>query len=147
MSLISIEKLGRLEIMETEHRGHTRFLIKDNARVQIEGRRFNDVGAIKDMSINGLAFDYIVDKNSKDKSSQQAKIYLFTKELDLYKFPCKIVYDILIRSPSVDYITPSFITKRCGVQFEKLNKHQKERLALFFKSNAIGVSSKQEKKN
>ena len=73
--------------METERRKFTRFLVPENVYAAL-GPSFSKVGRIKDISIGGLAMEYITDGDSDLKTSH-VDIFIRGEEFYLSKLPCK----------------------------------------------------------
>lgn len=120
--------------MRSEQRIHNRFTPKANAFAAL-GRKYTKVGKIKDISIGGLAFEYIaVEEFNKDES--QLDIFLVGTEFHLYRVPCRVIYNIDIHVPKINNsLVEMYTTKRCGVQFRELNKDLKILLDFFLKSH------------
>ena len=118
--------------MCSEQRLHDRFTPKANAFAAL-GRKYTKVGKIRDISIGGLAFEYIVEENfNKDESNLD--IFLVGTEFHLYRVPCRVIYNIDIYVPKINNsLVKMYTTKRCGVQFGELNKDLKMLLDFFLK--------------
>ena len=121
--------------MRSEQRIHNRFTPKANAFAAL-GRKYTKVGKIKDISIDGLAFEYIAGEGfNKDES--QLDIFLVRTEFHLYRVPCRVIYNIDIHVPKINNsLVEMYTTKRCGVQFRELNKDLKMLLDFFLKYHA-----------
>ena len=121
-----------------EHRKYIRFLAADNAfAVSMPG--FTKVGKIKDISIKGLAFEYITDGTSETEISH-INIFLRDDGFELPKIPCRIVYDVLS-----DRLGPGSASemkikrRRCGIRFKKLLAVQTVQLEKFLEKYTIGL--------
>ena len=55
--------------MRSEQRKHDRFIPKENAFAAL-GRKYTRVGKIKDISVGGLAFEYIAGEESNNNASE-----------------------------------------------------------------------------
>ncbi|QTA84399.1 hypothetical protein [Desulfonema magnum] len=126
--------------MKPERRNQPRFLTSDNAFIAM-GIRMPKIGKIKDISLNGLAFEYLVncptDKADREDSHEkfsQANLFLVGGEFSLTDIPCIMVYDI------IKYIfTQSLIVKKqCGVRFGELGEDQAKELGLFLAYHTTG---------
>jgi len=123
--------------MRSEQRKHDRFMAKENAFAAL-GRNYTRVGKIKDISIGGLAFEYIRGKGLKEHVSK-IDIFLVGTEFHLYKVPCKLIYNIDAYVPEINNkLVKIYTTKRCGIQFEKLSKDFETLLKFFIKNHTIG---------
>lgn len=123
--------------MSSEKRKHDRFIAKENAFAAL-GRKYTRVGRIKDISMGGLAFEYIGGEGLKEQVSE-IDIFLVGTEFHLYKVPCKTTYNIDVYVPQINnHLVKIFTTKRCGVQFKQLNKNFRTLLKFFIKYHTIG---------
>ena len=122
--------------MEAERRKFTRFLVPENVYAAL-GPSFSKVGRIKDVSIGGLAMEYITDGDSVLENSH-VDIFIREEEFYLSKLPCKIVYDLPIE-PSADPQVSGLTQKRCGVQFYRFTSGLTKRLEGFLKVRTIGT--------
>jgi hypothetical protein len=116
--------------MVAEQRKYTRFSVPDNAYAAL-GPTFTMVGKIKDISMAGLALEYLTDEVSGLENSN-VDIFLRGEEFHMSKIPCKLIYDIPLDSTGKNQIFPDgLMRKRCGVQFEKLSKIRRMQLEQF----------------
>jgi hypothetical protein len=122
-----------------EQRRHTRFLVEDNAFAAL-GVRFAKVGRLKNISIGGLAFEYITDGESDDDTSQ-LDVFVSGNDFHLPKVPCEVVYDLPVRRSDVNRIFfQPFLTRQCGVRFEALPRDKMVQLRLFLETHTTGVA-------
>jgi hypothetical protein len=118
--------------MRSEQRIHNRFTPKANAFAAL-GRKYTKVGKIKDISIDGLAFEYIAGEGFNQDESH-LDIFLVGTEFHLYRVPCRVIYNIDIYVPKINNsLIEMYTTKRCGVQFKELSKDVKLLLDFFLK--------------
>jgi hypothetical protein len=122
--------------METERRKFTRFLVPENVYAAL-GPSLSKVGRIKDVSIGGLAIEYLTDGVSVPGNSH-VNIFISEEDFLLSKLPCKIVYDVPIK-PSAGPQASGLIKKRCGVQFHRFTNKLTKRLEGFLKVRTIGA--------
>ena len=108
--------------MGTEHRKFTRFKVAKNVFAAL-GPSFSKVGRIIDVSVGGLAIEYISDENSALKTSF-VDIFIREEEYFVPKLPCKIVYDDPIDPPR-DHQVSEVSRNRCGVQFHQFTSVDK----------------------
>lgn len=119
--------------MKSERRQSVRHRVVDDAYAAL-GNTYSKVGKIINISIGGLAFDYITGE-SNTKEAEILDIFLSNNHFDLYNLRCKIVYDIALEVPKVrskfmDLLT----TRRCGVKFMKLPEARRKKLQAFVDS-------------
>ena len=122
--------------MGTELRNFTRFLVPENVYGALSPS-FSKVGRIKDVSIGGLAIEYLTDGDSAPGNSH-VNVFIREEEFFLSKVPCKIVYDVSIE-PAADPQTPRMTHKRCGVQFNQFTDGLRKRLEGFLKDRTNGA--------
>ena len=123
--------------MVAEHRKYTRFSVPDNAYAAL-GPTFTMVGKIKDISMAGLALEYLTDTVSEFENSN-VEIFLRGEEFHISKIPCKLIYDIPLNSTANNQILPyGLMRKRCGVQFENLSKIYRKQLERFIETYTTG---------
>jgi hypothetical protein len=125
--------------MKLERRRHSRLLPKETTFAAL-GRKYTRVGKIKDISIGGLSFEYIVGEDTKQQPSQ-VDIFMTGDVFHIYDVPCKLIYDIDIQVPHVknNYVK-ILTTRRCGVQFGELNEEDRFQLELFLEAHIIGFA-------
>jgi len=122
--------------MGTERRKFTRFLVPENVYAAL-GPSFSKVGRIKDLSIGGLAIEYLTDGDFALGNSH-VDIFIRGEEFYLSKLPCKIVYDVPIESSANSKVS-ELTRKRCGVQFHRFTNGLTKRLEGFLKVGTIGA--------
>ena len=126
--------------MRSEQRKHDRFIPTENAYAAL-GRKYAKVGKIKDISKNGLAFEYIAGEEFNNNASE-IDIFLIGTEFHLYKVPCKMIYNIDAYVPKINNrLVKLFTTKRCGLQFKNLTKDFRTLLEFFIKHHTIQTAT------
>lgn len=116
--------------MIVEQRKHCRFLPHEDTFAAV-GRKFCKVGRVKDISIRGLAIEYIVGEET-NSHPDQVDIFLTGSTFHLYNLPCRLLYDINIHVPHVNSKYVKILTtKRCGVQFGTLNEDDLAQLLFY----------------
>jgi hypothetical protein len=125
--------------MGPDQRKHIRFLVQDNVIAALRSR-FTKVGKVKDISAGGLSLEHIYDEDSNGEPSER-EIYLLVNGFYMPEVPCKIVYDIPVCTPNEYHsLTIHLITRRCGVQFERLSEDQAAQLDFFLKTYTKGTT-------
>jgi hypothetical protein len=99
------------------------------------GRKYERMGKLIDLSLGGLAFEYITGVNSSLESSQ-INIFKVGEVFNLHNLPCRIVYDIPL-PPVRDGIESlkRSRNRRCGVNFDNLLEESYVNLTLFLESH------------
>ena len=125
--------------MKIEQRKYARFLPPAQAFAAL-GSKYTKVGKVKNISLGGLAFEYITGEE-KDGNFSQVDIFLVGDVFHLYNVPCKMVYDIQIHVPHVNNtFIKKLTTKRCGIKFDELSKDAIIQLELFLEAHTQGIS-------
>ena len=127
--------------MVAEQRKYTRYAAAKNAYAALSPG-FNKVGKIKDISILGLAFEYITDEVADFKVS---KVDIFVSGVDFFisKIPCKVVYDIPLETSGANQPPNGLMHKRCGLQLERLSNTSKFMIEQFMEAHTAGLAHKQ----
>jgi len=122
--------------METDRRGHTRFLVQDDVVVALRNG-FTKIGKVKDIGRGGLSFEHIYENSTAEVP--EAHVSLWVNKFFISDVPCRIVYDISVSTPE-EYSTLAIrlATRRCGVQFETLAEDQRAQLDFFLKTHVHG---------
>ncbi len=126
--------------MTVENRNYVRFLAKPNTYAAL-GSHFTKVGRIKDISIGGLAFEYIC--NSQDSDQQPSKIAIFLSEtgFHLANLACRVVCDCPKCAGSKNRVPNSvYAINCCAVQFTVITKKQRDELDYFLKHYTRGIA-------
>jgi len=126
--------------MGEEQRKHIRFLVKDDVIAALRNRS-TKIGKVTDISLGGLAFEHIYEKNS-NANHPMKNLFLMINGVCLSGVPCRVVYDVPVGMPN-EYppLITRFRTRRCGVQFETLSENQRTQLDFFLRTYAKEVAS------
>jgi hypothetical protein len=114
-----------------EHRKRKRFQVPTGTYIALRPD-YIKVGQIIDISVDGLAFDYVGHDKKSSTESRELDILMLDSAFHLYKIPCRIISDLkTYQSP------PGFTIsmRRCGVQFGGLTAYQSGRLKYFIKKH------------
>ena len=124
--------------MIVEQRKEVRLLPPANTFAAI-GNKFNKVGKVINISLRGLAFEYLTGEE-KDNYCSKVDIFIVGNVFNLCNVPCQIVYDIPIHIPRVnnDYIK-ILTRRRCGIKFDNLSRDNNIQLKLFLGTQAEGI--------
>ena len=114
-----------------ERRRYKRFKVQEGASVVFRAHSI-ELGQIIDVSRNGLAFRYV---SSQQPSSGLFELVILSSDGGFYldEIPFKIVSDFETNDDPISFS----ITRRCGVQFEKLRRKQVSRLEYFIQNHTI----------
>ena len=121
------------EQIEMERRRFTRFKVKDDAYAALRGN-YTKVGKICDISLNGLAFNYLAEK-IYDETLNLVDIFLSKNEFHLSGVPCTVVCD----KEECAYSSPVITQYRCCLKFERLNEEHSDKLEFFINNHTTGV--------
>jgi hypothetical protein len=126
--------------METEQRKGIRLLTNNNVIIILRNE-FTKIGKATDIGMGGLSFEHLYDENLSQGPLERDVDLLVGSEFQLFKLPCKVVYDILIDMPD-EFLGfhARILTKRCGVKFRALSEGQVTQLDSFIKIYAIGAA-------
>ena len=119
--------------MGIDKRKYERAFPQGNAFAAL-GHRYTKVGRIKDISMGGLAFEY-VSAAGTDQDFFQIDIFIVGDVFHLYNIPCEVVYEIPhpVLLQNIESIKSS-PTIRCGVQFKSPTEDDLAQLKLFLDS-------------
>jgi len=112
-----------------EKRKFIRYQVKEKVFAAL-GEQFSRVGKIIDISLGGLAFDY-VNEESGNNDLTRIDIFSTANGMHLRRIPCRKIYELPITQglePAEDSETLN--VKRCGVMFGSLSQGQIEQLKL-----------------
>jgi hypothetical protein len=129
-----------------EQRKHVRLTPKVHA-FTVMRPDFIIVGRVKDISRNGLAFDYLAYEDKMiDVCWSEMDFFIPNSDFCIMQMPCEIIYDIDI-GRDVETFIILFTNRRCGVRFRELTEEQEERLLFFLDTYANGDSLYGKKRN
>ena len=86
--------------MMAERRKHARFLPNENAFAAL-GENYIKVGKIKNISAEGLSFEYIAGEEVHI-DSKKVDVFVIGNLFHLHNLPCKIIYDVDYHVPHVN---------------------------------------------
>ncbi len=119
--------------MEFDRRQHCRFLAQDNIFTKF-GDNPVKFGKLRDISIRGLAFEYVSHENI-DEKSLVLDIFLPENKFQLSKIQCKVIYNIVLCKSDINQAgVQKLPIRRCGVKFEGFTKEKRAQLEFFLKN-------------
>ena len=110
--------------METERRKFKRLLPKE-LTFGVFRPHFSNLGKVKDISIDGLALEYVLDE-TKISGFSEIDIFLINDFLYLRRIPSRIIY-----AKEIDIESQSVKTRQCGLQFGELTPTMKSQIEYF----------------
>jgi hypothetical protein len=115
--------------MESERRRYTRYIpLKQNAFAAL-GQSFTKTGKIKDISVDGLSFEYVAGQSKPENDDSRVDIFLTDIPLHIRSVTCRTIYDNLLSRPQMQSdISGSLTVRRTGVQFITLSETQRSQL-------------------
>ena len=121
--------------MEHEKRKYTRFKVQDKVYAAL-GINFSKVGKLKDIRMDGLAFQYIEEtKNIRQESSnirQESSVIAIFHSEDMFFLPnlaCTIIADQPIcENVKMSNVKSRYVAKKCAVRFKDITTYQREKL-------------------
>ena len=114
--------------MEKDRRQNVRHPVIDDVYAAL-GRNYSKVGKLINISIGGLAFEYIAGEATR-QSADIIDIFIENTPFGLYNLPCTLAYDNLIKAPNVKNQFTELLTIRCcGVRFGRLGKTKQNKLS------------------
>jgi hypothetical protein len=116
-----------------EKRKHKRFRSKDLAYAAF-GSKAMKIGQIIDISLGGLAFQYIAD-GDQINGARELEIYLATNGFHIKDIPFNTISDIALPK---EFSLSTIIMRRRGVQFGMLTKFQKTQLGYLIEYHTVG---------
>lgn len=115
-----------------EHRKRKRFQAPKEVFVGL-GPRFYEVGRLRDLRIDGLAFRYL--GNAEPLEGSYVDIFMTEGDYYLGKLPIKTVSDVEVLGQTPSH---SITLRQCHVKFKKLAPQQMAKLKEFIESHTVG---------
>ena len=136
--------------MRLERRRHIRYTpLKQNAFAAL-GQNFARTGKIKDISVGGLSFEYVVIQSFDANDASRVDIFLTDMPLHIRNARCQPVYDTCIYMSQMANDVPStVIVRRIGIKFIMLSEKHREQLTTltnFFCSTSEQSFKKQDRR-
>ena len=123
--------------MANERRRFVRFQVKSAIYAAL-GHNFDKVGTVKDISVGGVAFEYVSDQDSMEAMTQ-VDILLVDENIHLSKLPCTVAYEDDVRKHgTLRRFGRPLVTKRCGVKFGNFEENQRTQLEHLITNYTLG---------
>ena len=124
--------------MISERRKYTRFLAEEDVYAAL-GINFTKVGKLKDISIGGLAFEYIVCTENCDQDSASVAIFHCHNEFHLPNLACRLICNLAVPPENDDpQFNRPYAIHRCALQFGEITAKQRKRLEFFINHYTYG---------
>jgi hypothetical protein len=124
--------------MTKQNRRYTRFLVEKKALAAL-GIDYAKVGKIQDISMGGLAFEYLNKKHNHSEGLTKINIFIANNSFNLPDITCRIVCDCL--KYHIDQDDSGAIQKnKCAVEFLSLSDFQKDQIDFFIKNHTAGIA-------
>ena len=122
-----------------EKRKYIRFKAQKKVYVAL-GTHFSKAGKLRDISMDGLSFQYI--ESTKADKLDSSVIAIFHSE-DMFYLPnlaCTIIDDQPIcANGQISAFRPMYLMKRCSVRFRNITAHQREKLEFIINNYTCGL--------
>ena len=133
--------------MRSERRKYIRFQAQDSTYAAL-GTHFSKVGKLKDISVGGLAFEYIDTPDFCECDCSKVAIFLSENGFYLPDLACKLICDspiCVMNNKSI--FKPLYVLNRCAVQFTTITRHQREKLEYFLNHYTSGLAPSSQEAN
>ena len=121
--------------MSAERREKKRFRPKKMTFIALKPQ-FVKLGKILDISEGGLCFQYLAKEDQTEEVAVQADIFMSDNGYYLPDVACKLVWDTETKEKMTFPI--GFQSRRCGLQFVKLTKDQRDKLEFYLQEHTFG---------
>jgi len=126
--------------MRSERRKYTRFLAEEDVYAAL-GINFTKVGKLKDISIGGLAFEYIDCTENCDQDSSRVAIFHSHSEFHLPDLACRLICNLAIYAEDEDpQLNWQYVIHRCAIQFGDIAAKQRKQLEFFINHYTCGTA-------
>jgi len=126
--------------MRSERRKYTRFLAEEDAYAAL-GIDFTKVGKLIDISIGGLAFEYIDCTEDCVQDSSRVAIFHSHNEFHLPNLACRLICNLVITAENDDpQFKRQYAIHRCAIQFGDITAKQRKQLEFFINHCTCGTA-------
>ena len=137
-NLASLKEMGECA-MRFESRKYTRFLAEEDVYAAL-GINFTKVGKIKDISIGGLAFEYIDCTENCVQDFSIVAIFHSHNEFHLPNLACRLICNLAISAEIDDsQFIRQYAIHRCAIQFGDITENQRKQLEFFINHYTCGM--------
>jgi hypothetical protein len=126
--------------MISERRKYTRFLAEEDGFAAL-GANFTKVGKLKDISIGGLAFEYIGWTENCVQDSSIVAIFHSHNDFHLPNLACRLIYNLAISAENDNsQFIRQYTIHRCAMQFVDITAKQRKQLEFFINHYTCGTA-------
>ena len=126
--------------MISERRKYTRFLAEEDVYAAL-GANFSKVGQLKDISIGGLAFEYVDCTENCAQDSSIVAIFDIHNEFHLPNLACRLIRNLAISAENDDsQFIRHYANCRCAIQFGDITAEQRKQLEFFINHYTCGTA-------
>ena len=126
--------------MISERRKYTRFLAKEDGYAAL-GINYTKVGKVKDISIGGLAFEYIDCTEYCDQDSSRVAIFHSHNDFHLPNLACRLICNLTLSAENEDLpFNRQYVIHRCAIQFGDITAKQRKQLEFFINHYTCGTA-------
>jgi len=127
--------------MRSERRKYTRFLAEEEAYAAL-GVNFARVGKLKDISIGGLAFEYIDCTENCVQDYSRVTIFHSHNKFHLPNLACRLIYNLAISADNKDpQFNRQYVIHQCAIQFGDITAKQRKQLEFFINHYTCGTAA------
>lgn len=127
--------------MEPERRRHIRRLPQKQNVFAALGKNFAKTGKIKNISLGGLAFEYISGQSCPNEDDSRVDIFLTDMPLHIRNAKCQAIYDTRISMPQMETgLSSSLAIWRTGIKFVTMSEEHREQLNMLIRLFCTGFA-------
>jgi hypothetical protein len=127
--------------MISERRKYTRFLAEEYVYAAL-GINFSKVGKLKDISIGGLAFEYIDWTENCAQDYSIVAIFHTHNEFYLPNLACRLIRNLAISAENDDsQFIRQYAIHRCAIQLGDITAKQRKQLEFFINHYTRGTAT------
>ena len=126
-------------MMITDRR-YTRFVVEDHTFAAL-GKDYSKVGKIIDISLGGLAFEYLNDNQHSVNGVSMINLFSSVGGFHMSELTCRVICDFPTRLADRN-VDGTLQKNRCSIQFTSISDAQRELLDEFIKNNTVGLASR-----
>ena len=118
--------------LKSENRRHARFNVSDGAYMALSNGQIV-VGRIKDVSMGGLAFEFVKDAYKPLTVDGHIDLFMSEKNFYLTGLPSRVVYEVAVPKDPNFRVFSSVDMYKCGVRFGEMEEDQIAGLGKFIR--------------
>jgi hypothetical protein len=126
--------------MAVEKRKYNRFMVRPDTYAAL-GPHYTKVGKVRQISIAGLAFEYLCITEIPDRQSTRVTVFSLENEFFLPNLSCRVISDFTTcasdKNPMSD---PNYAINQCAVELMAITEGQWRRLDYFLEHHTRGLA-------